>query len=90
MSRRTATADSRNTFEMPVPQPDTSHELAEVLQWAFLHLDQPLTVNALAARGPMPPRAFARRFRQRTGATPGSWVTHRHLASMDRPSRRTR
>jgi transcriptional regulator GlxA family with amidase domain len=46
-------------IEMPVPEPDTADELAEVLQWALLHLDQPLTVDALAARASMSPRTFA-------------------------------
>jgi transcriptional regulator GlxA family with amidase domain len=58
-------------IEMPVPKPDTADELAEVLQWALLHLDEPLTVAALAARASMSPRTFARRFRERTGTTAG-------------------
>ena len=66
-------------IEMPVPEPDTADELAEVLQWALLHLDQPLTVEALAARASMSPRTFARRFRQRTGATPLSWVNRQRV-----------
>jgi transcriptional regulator GlxA family with amidase domain len=53
-----------------VPEPGTADELAQVLQWALLHLDQPLTVDALAARASMSPRTFARRFRQRTGRHP--------------------
>jgi AraC-like DNA-binding protein len=43
------------------------------------HLDQPLTVDALAARASMSPRTFARRFRQRTGATPASWVNRQRV-----------
>jgi transcriptional regulator GlxA family with amidase domain len=66
-------------IEMPVPEPHTADELADVLQWALLHLDQPLTVDALAARASMSPRTFARRFRQRTGATPASWVTRQRV-----------
>jgi AraC family transcriptional regulator, transcriptional activator FtrA len=66
-------------IEMPVPKPDTADELAEVLQWALLHLDQPLTVDALAARASMSSRTFARRFRQRTGATPASWVNRQRV-----------
>ena len=66
-------------IEMPVPEPDTADELAEVLQWALLHLDQPLTVDALAARASMSSRTFARRFRQRTGATPASWVNRQRV-----------
>jgi AraC family transcriptional regulator, transcriptional activator FtrA len=66
-------------IEMPVPGPDTADELAGVLQWTLLHLDQPLTVDALAARASMSPRTFARRFRQRTGATPASWVNRQRV-----------
>jgi transcriptional regulator GlxA family with amidase domain len=64
---------------MPVLEPDTAHELADVLQWALLHLDQSLTVDALAVRASMSPRTFARRFRQRIGATPGSWVNQQRV-----------
>ena len=66
-------------IEMPVPEPDTADELAGVLQWALLHLDEPLTVEGLAARASMSPRTFARRFRQRTGATPGWWVVQQRV-----------
>jgi AraC family transcriptional activator FtrA len=66
-------------IEMPVPEPDTANELAEVLQWALRHLDQLLTVDALAARASMSPRTFARRFRQHTGATPASWVNRQRV-----------
>ena len=66
-------------IEMPVPELDTADELAGVLQWTLLHLDQPLTVDALAARASMSPRTFARRFRQRTGATPASWVNRQRV-----------
>jgi AraC family transcriptional regulator, transcriptional activator FtrA len=66
-------------IEMPVPEPGTGDELAQVMQWALLHLDQPLTVDALAARASMSARTFARRFRQRTGATPGSWVNRQRV-----------
>jgi transcriptional regulator GlxA family with amidase domain len=66
-------------IEMPVPDPATSDELAGVLQWALGHLDHPLTVDALAARASMSPRTFARRFLQRTGATPASWVNRQRV-----------
>jgi transcriptional regulator GlxA family with amidase domain len=66
-------------IEMPVPEPGTADELAGVLQWTLLHLDQPLTVDDLAARASMSPRTFARRFRQRTGATPASWVNRQRV-----------
>jgi len=66
-------------IQTPVPEPGTGDELAGVLQWTLLHLGQPLTVDALAARASMSPRTFARRFRQHTGATPASWVNRQRV-----------
>jgi transcriptional regulator GlxA family with amidase domain len=66
-------------IETPVPEPGTADELAKVLQWALRHLDQPLTADTLAARASMSPRTFARRFRQRTGTTPLSWLNRQRV-----------
>jgi len=60
-------------IEMPVLEPDTSDELADVLQWPCGTSTSRSPVDALAARASMSPRTFARRFRRRTGATPVSW-----------------
>ncbi len=56
--------------EVPVPAPDDGSRLREVLAWAQAHLDEPLTVDQLAARALMSARSFARHFRADTGATP--------------------
>ncbi|HEU5354790.1 MAG TPA: DJ-1/PfpI family protein, partial [Actinocrinis sp.] len=61
-------------IEMSVPQSDHPDEFAQTLQWARQHLDQPITVETLAARAAMSPRTFARRFRQQMGTTPGFWL----------------
>ena len=54
------------------------------LQWAQQHLDQPITVDILAARAAMSPRTFARRFRQQMGTTPGSWLNRQRLLLAER------
>ena len=61
--------------EAPVPLPHRD-DLADVLTWAVEHLDEPLTVETLAARALMSPRTFARRFRAATGTTPYAWLLH--------------
>jgi transcriptional regulator GlxA family with amidase domain len=48
--------------------------LAEVLDWARHHLDEPLTVADLAARSHLSPRTLARRFRDVLGTTPLHWL----------------
>ncbi len=54
--------------------PRASDSLAPLLDWMLAHLDQPLGVEALAARTNTSPRTFARRFRQQTGTTPLQWL----------------
>jgi transcriptional regulator GlxA family with amidase domain len=49
--------------------------LAELLGWLEEHLDEPVTVDELAARAHMSPRTFARRFVAETGTTPLRWLT---------------
>jgi transcriptional regulator GlxA family with amidase domain len=65
--------------EMPLPPAGTGYELSDLIDWAQAHLDQPLTVDALAARAAMSPRTFARRFRALTGTTPHRWLTEARL-----------
>ncbi|WP_203827183.1 helix-turn-helix domain-containing protein [Actinoplanes palleronii] len=61
------------------PLPPQPAGLAEVLDWALLHLDQPLTVDRLAARASMSGRSFARHFRATTGTTPHRWLLEQRL-----------
>jgi transcriptional regulator GlxA family with amidase domain len=61
--------------EAPVPAPRRD-DLGDLLTWAVEHLDQPLSVESLAARALMSPRTFARRFRAATGTTPYAWLLH--------------
>ena len=64
----------RQYVESPVPEVG-AETLQPVLEWAMEHLDQDLSVPALARRSLMSERTFARRFRAETGATPHQWVT---------------
>jgi AraC family transcriptional activator FtrA len=51
-----------------------------VLAWSQAHLDQPLSVDELAARALMSPRSFARHFRAATGASPHAWLLTQRIA----------
>jgi transcriptional regulator GlxA family with amidase domain len=62
--------------DMPVPE---TQGFAGLLDWMREHLDQPLSVNALAERAHMSPRTFARRFKDTTGATPHRWLLDQRL-----------
>ena len=53
--------------------------LQGLLDWVRAHLDQPHTVESLAARALLSPRTFARRFRSETGTTPYAWLIARRV-----------
>jgi transcriptional regulator GlxA family with amidase domain len=57
--------------------------LAPLLAWASDHLDEPLSVEKLAAQAHMSARTFARRFRDETGTTPLQWLTSQRLANAE-------
>ncbi|HTZ27137.1 MAG TPA: helix-turn-helix domain-containing protein [Streptosporangiaceae bacterium] len=54
--------------------------LAAVQQWALKHLDEPISVDDLAARTLMSPRNFARQFAARTGTTPHQWLIGQRIS----------
>lgn len=60
--------------------PIEAESLSPLLAWAIEHLDEPLTVDRLAAQAHMSPRTFARRFRDETGTTPLRWVTTQRVS----------
>lgn len=64
-------------IDTPVPCGDG--ELAPVLTWIVEHLDEEITVPALARRAAMSERTFARRFRAETGTTPAGWTARQRL-----------
>jgi len=65
----------------PVPTCAAEDPLAETLDWARSHLDEPLGVEVLAHRAMMSGRTFARRFVAATGTTPHKWVVHQRVAA---------
>jgi transcriptional regulator GlxA family with amidase domain len=60
-------------METPLP-PSGEDAFAGTTAWALENLDQPLTVDELAARSHMSRRTFTRRFRARMGASPLQWL----------------
>ena len=77
--RRIATVGQAQYVEAPLPRAaadgHAGDSLEPLLSWVVEHLDQPITVDDLAARSHMAPRTFARRFRAEVGATPHDWLT---------------
>ncbi len=65
-----------------VPECD-GDTLAPVLAWIPEHLDDDLSVEALARRAMVSARTFARRFREETGTTPHAWVTHQRVLAAE-------
>ncbi|MFF5228007.1 GlxA family transcriptional regulator [Dactylosporangium sp. NPDC000521] len=57
----------------PVPDQD-GHPLSDLLPWVMQRLDQPLTVEDLAAQANMSSRHLARLFHAVTGTTPLQWL----------------
>lgn len=63
--------------EPATPPPD---ELGELLDWAVEHLEEPLSVDDLAARINVSPRTLARRFADQLGMPPGQWLLAQRIA----------
>jgi transcriptional regulator GlxA family with amidase domain len=62
-------------IQTPVgPPEECGAGLADALEFASAHLDEDVTVAALAEIAAMSPRHFARRFRDATGTTPHQWL----------------
>jgi AraC family transcriptional regulator, transcriptional activator FtrA len=70
--------------EGPVPVVVGTDRMAETLEWAVAHLDEPLRVEDLARRALQSPRTFARRFRAVTGTTPMQWLTRQRVMHAQR------
>jgi transcriptional regulator GlxA family with amidase domain len=67
-------------IECPIPgRHDGGDGVLEVLDWVRRRLDDPPTVDEMAARARMSPRTFARRFREMTGTTPHAWVLQQRV-----------
>ena len=64
-------------------QAQASHRLRELIAWIGTHLQEDLSVEALAARARMSPRHFARAFVKETGCTPARHVEQQRLAAAE-------
>jgi transcriptional regulator GlxA family with amidase domain len=62
-----------------MPELDSSSLFAGTVCWLQEHLDEPMTVEDLAARSAMSPRTFARRFLASTGTTPYRWLLRQRV-----------
>ena len=62
-------------IETPVASTHQAPTLQPVLARVLETLDEPHTVETMAAAAHMAPRTFARRFRAETGVTPHDWLT---------------
>ncbi|GAB7027868.1 GlxA family transcriptional regulator [Geotalea toluenoxydans] len=71
-------------IEQPLQSTATVDRFAQALEWVQQNLDQPHSLDALAARVFMSRRTFTRRFRQATGATVGKWLLNQRLALAQR------
>ena len=71
-------------IEQPLPQSRADDRLSGVIAWALKHLNQPLSLDALADRAAMSRRSFTRHFKQSTGTTVGRWLQNQRLALAQR------
>jgi transcriptional regulator GlxA family with amidase domain len=76
-------------IDVPVP-PSGSDGLAELMDDLLSELDDPHTVNSMAARVNMSPRTFARKFNEATGTTPHSWLLRQRVLFARRQLESTR
>lgn len=71
-------------IELPLMQTPAVDRFTEMLEWLQARLNEPHTLDALAARACMSRRTFTRHFRQVTGATVGVWLLNQRLALTQR------
>ncbi|MBC5765112.1 GlxA family transcriptional regulator [Ramlibacter albus] len=62
----------------PMPPTRTRH-LGPVCTWAIEHLDEPLTVTALAERAGLTTRSLSRRFQDEMGMSPLQWLNEQRV-----------
>lgn len=71
-------------------QAEASHRLRELVSWIRTHLQEDLSVDALAGRVGMSPRHFARAFATEIGCTPARFVERSRVAAAAQLLSRTR
>jgi transcriptional regulator GlxA family with amidase domain len=70
-------------------QETANHRLREIVAWIGTHLQEDLSVGALAHRARMSPRNFARAFVAATGCTPARFVERERVTAAAELLRRT-
>lgn len=73
----------------PMPEPDGVGQLGDTIDWVLEHLDEPITVDAMATHARMSKRNFTRRFAEVTGSSPARWLMTRRLDESRRLLERT-
>ena len=71
-------------IENPLPTLDSSDLFADTVAWMQEHLEESVSVEALAVRSAMNPRTFARRFVATTGTTPYQWLVRQRVLHAQR------
>ncbi|HET7314520.1 GlxA family transcriptional regulator [Salinisphaera sp.] len=71
-------------IEQPVLPTTDDGPLAQTLDWVVRHLDQPHSLDSLAAKTLMSRRSFTRHFRKQTGTSVGQWLLGQRLALAQR------
>lgn len=71
-------------IEQPLPKAGSNDQLTITLDWALEHLEQPLSLDMLAAKAAMSRRNFTRRFKLKTGVTVSQWLLNHRLAMAQR------
>ncbi|MDQ6747146.1 MAG: helix-turn-helix domain-containing protein [Candidatus Dormibacteraeota bacterium] len=71
-------------IETPMVEHTPGDDLTAVLDWVMGHLDQPVSVDDLAARAHMSVRTFNRRFVAATGTTPHKWLISQRVGMAQR------
>jgi AraC family transcriptional regulator, transcriptional activator FtrA len=66
-------------IETPVPEVAADDPIGATLAWIQQHLDQEMSVDALARAAAMSPRTFMRHFKATTGTTPLDWVLRQRV-----------
>jgi transcriptional regulator GlxA family with amidase domain len=83
VARRLVMAPHRDGSQaqfIPTPVPDDERDdIAAAMAWASRRLAEPLDLDAWADGALMSRRTFTRRFRDRTGESPGRWLLRRRL-----------
>ncbi|MEK2473968.1 helix-turn-helix domain-containing protein [Streptomyces noursei] len=68
-------------FTAPPHPVQMDGSLAPLLEWTTARLDEPLTVEELAAHEGVSARTLARRFTDQLGASPGQWLLAQRIAA---------